>query len=328
MIWPRPRPTRSETEDSPKDESSLVSESSSAHGLGDDPASELSPEPAESAFVPDRPIATSPPEQTTAPALAPQLPQSDTQFAPAVADEALALTETQWTLPGATDAVEVLDGYYAGRSQAGNVGPMLRISPSIRSRQFGAYVPDSVVDAGVVSDSVSIGVVSIKGASHHLKGDPRQDAYAIASDDSWVVIAIADGVSEARMSHLSAAEASRVAANESLRALAAAHDPADADWQAVGTKSRSAIRTLGQRLAQQQAGSGSAQPDVSDRLIAGILATTCDVLAVPARRIDGLLRAWRVRIAGDGSFYVIDPNRGGPLSTVGRIRPRRSSVTP
>lgn len=225
--------------------------------------------------------------------------------------------EPRWTHPAAADGARVPEGIYRGRSQVGEVGAMLRITPSVRSRLSGAYVPDSAVDSGIVSDSVSVGVVSIKGASHHLSGTPRQDAYAIGSDDSWVVIAIADGVSEGKLSHVAATEAARVAVTESLRALADS-TPELVSWPDIGRKARDAIRALGQRRAQQQVGPDDTPPEISDRTIAMIMSTTCDLLIAPTERKYGSLRVWRVRISGDGSFYVLDPARGWGLLDSGK----------
>ncbi|GAB2736853.1 hypothetical protein GCM10027090_05270 [Sinomonas soli] len=225
--------------------------------------------------------------------------------------------ELRWTLPAAPDDVSVLEGIYRGRSQVGDAGAMLRIAPSVRSRLSGAHVPDSTVDSGIVSDSVSVGAVSIKGASHHLSGTPRQDAYAIGSDDSWVVIAVADGVSEGKLSHVAATEAAKVTVAESLRALAAT-PPDLVHWPEVGRKAKDAVRALGQRRAQQQVGPADSAPEISDRTIAQIMSTTCDLLVVPTARKDGSLRVWRVRISGDGSFYVLDPVRGWGLLDAGK----------
>lgn len=225
--------------------------------------------------------------------------------------------EVRWTRPAAPCDVSVQEGVYRGRAQVGEVGAMLRVLPSVRSRLAGAFVPDSIVDSGIVSESVSIGVVSIKGANHHLSGIPRQDAYAIGSDDSWVVIGIADGVSEGKLSHVAATEASRVVVTESIRALAAS-DPADVAWSEVGRKAQEAIRALGKRRAQQQVGPTDAAPEISDRTIARIMSTTCDLLIAPTARRDGSLRVWRVRISGDGSLYVLDPTKGWGLLDSGK----------
>lgn len=225
--------------------------------------------------------------------------------------------EPRWIRPAPPNDISVSQGPYRGRPQVGDVGGMLRVMPSVRSKLSGSHVPDSVVDAGVLSDSVSIGVVSIKGASHHLSATPRQDSYAIGTDESWAVIAIADGVSEGKLSHVAATDAARVTVAESLRALTAS-TPDLIDWRDVADKAREAVRALGLRRAQQQAGGVDPAPDISDRTIARIMATTCDVLITPVERREGLLRVWRIRIAGDGSFYVLDPSRGWGLLNSGK----------
>lgn len=237
-------------------------------------------------------------------------------------DPALAV-EVTWTFPGPSDATLIADGPYAGRVQAGEIGAMLRILPSVRSKLAGAHVPDSVVDAGVVSPSVSVGAVSVKGPSHHQSGSPRQDAYAFASSDDWVVMAIADGVSEGRLSHVAADKAATVAATEALRLLSSGL-PDDLDWSAVTAKCRDAVRALGVRRASQQAAADQPFVEPSDRQIAGIMATTCDLLITPTQRTAGSLRITRVRVSGDGSFYILDPAKG--WGVVGRGKDTGSST--
>lgn len=231
---------------------------------------------------------------------------------PPTADKGL-----RWIRPAASDHALVSEGYYAGRVQAGDGGAILRVLPSVRSKISGAYVADSSVDAAAVSDSVSVGVVSVKGASHHLSGTPRQDAYAIGSDDAWVVVAVADGVSEGRLSHVAAAEAARVAVSEALRALVAS-GPEVVDWSAVAGRVRVAVRALGQRRAQHQLGPSEILPEIPDRTIARLMSTTCDLIVVPVARCEGSLRVWRVRVAGDGSFYALDRHRGWGLIGAGK----------
>jgi serine/threonine protein phosphatase PrpC len=223
----------------------------------------------------------------------------------------------KWTHPAALDSGSVGEGLYQGRHQVGDVGAMMRVLPSVRSKLAGAHVPDSIVDAGLISDSVSVGVVSIKGASHHLSATPRQDAYAIGSDESWVAIAIADGVSDGKLSHVAAAEAARVAVSETLRALVTS-TPDKIAWSEVGGKTRDAVRDLGQRRAQQQFRAGDSVPAISDRTITKIMSTTCDLLVLPVARAGGSLRVWRIRISGDSSFYVLDPTRGWGLLDSGK----------
>lgn len=236
----------------------------------------------------------------------------DEEVAPAV----------RWVSPGPAETAVVSEGPYRGRLIVGEPGAMLRVVPTVRSRS-GTSVPDSVVDAAVIGDEVSVGAVSVRGASHHQAGTPRQDAYAIAENDDWVVIVIADGVSQGRLSHAAAARAASTTASDVIDRLAEHGGPGAVDWVAVAERSRTEVRNLGLLRARQTTANG-ARATPTDREIAALLATTCDVVVTPTRRSAGALIVTRVRIAGDGSFYVLDPERG--WTTVGPAKSSGGSV--
>lgn len=226
-------------------------------------------------------------------------------------------SRVSWTRPAEPVTEEIAEGIYRGRNVVGDVGQMLRIEPVGLSKSSAVHVPDSVVDAGRISDAVSIGVVSIKGASHHLSGVPRQDAYFMAANNSWLVIGIADGVSQGKLSHLAAAEAAKVSVRSALRELENCN-PADVQWSDVGSTAQAAVRRLGQAQAQRQVGEGGEAPTLPDRTIAKIMATTADLLIVPATDHPEELTVWHVRLAGDSSLYVIDPDRGWGVLSAGK----------
>lgn len=216
-----------------------------------------------------------------------------------------------WTYPGPSNSEIVKDGFYRGRFQVGEVGGMLRVLPRVGTRLSGSHVPDSVVEAGVLSPSISVGAVSIKGASHH-NGDglsPRQDSYTVGKNANWIVFCVADGVSSGSLSHVAATEASKTGVWETLNALKQ-NDPGMIDWEIVGEAIRESVRSLGLRLAYRQVGDLVPLPEVTDTDIAKIMSTTCELLVSPTERRNGVLRVYRIRITGDGSFYILDRELG------------------
>lgn len=273
--------------------------------------------------VPPEPNSSSANRTESVPGVAPDSAAADSdacidaQAVDSAVPAAMPADEFSWVYPGPADDVSTTHGPYRGRAQVGDVGAMLRVLPSVRSILPGVHVPDSIVDAGVVSSEVSVGAVSVKGPSHHLSAAPRQDSYTIGTSDTWTVIAIADGVSDGKLSHVAAREAARVATAEALRSLVDT-EPAHIDWSGICERTRQAVRAMGLRRARQQVHPESPLPDISDRTIASLMATTCDLLVIPNERIDGSLRVYRVRIAGDSSFYIIDPARGWLLMDGGK----------
>ena len=75
-----------------------------------------------------------------------------------------------------------------------------------------SYRPDTVFDGWSAGD-FTVRMASVRGYSHRYSGVPRQDAAEIAFDPSTgaVIFAVADGVSNARESHVGAAKACEVA---------------------------------------------------------------------------------------------------------------------
>jgi hypothetical protein len=72
-------------------------------------------------------------------------------------------------------------------------------------------IPDCVIDGGRIQD-VEVRAASCRGASHQWDGGPRQDAYAVASfEGRFLLIAVADGVSNAMASHVGSAAAAGAA---------------------------------------------------------------------------------------------------------------------
>lgn len=219
------------------------------------------------------------------------------------------VVEPVWVLPSATDHVVATAGFYNGSALVGDPASMQRIVPNVLNSVGGGHHPDTVVDAGRVSDDLFVGAASVRGASHHYAQTPRQDAYALIVSGHWVIAAIADGVGAARYSHQAATGAVTAAVQETERELA--RNTVSIDWEGVARRTRERVQHNSTRVIMH----GTEGPNPSDRALASQMATTCDVLVAPTTRsLDGVLPVTWVRISGDSSLFVLDPVRG--LGTV------------
>jgi serine/threonine protein phosphatase PrpC len=95
--------------------------------------------------------------------------------------------------------------------------------------EIGAHAPAwlrDVVAADVASESAvvaapwRVAAASVRGRSHAHRGDHREDAFAVASDDGLVVLCAADGAGSSRYSRIGAEYACRETAAAVVRKLA------------------------------------------------------------------------------------------------------------
>jgi hypothetical protein len=160
------------------------------------------------------------------------------------------------------------------------------------------------VDVAVVG-AARLAVASLKGAAHHEFGTVRQDGYGIAvvGHDEYAVVALADGVSEAKLSHLAADLACATGIAAVAEQLEAGTPPAGLDWAAVVAEVREAIRRRSSSSFPAEA--GDATTEELDRAIARqVMSTTLEVVVLgTSRRPVEFVRAC---LAGDGSAYLLD----------------------
>lgn len=178
-----------------------------------------------------------------------------------------------------------------------------------------------------------------RGLSHRHAGTPRQDSFAIATSDDWLVLAVADGVSQGHWSHVAAETASRAACKLVL-------DQADRgeliDWSVISR--RVSMRVLEEaeyrRLISQPESSEEAD-GLLDRLerCRSIMSTTLVVALVSRHIADaGTFPVELAVLAGDSGVYVMDEfgtrlavggkaDDGSPI-TSGAVRPLPGAVEP
>ncbi|MBW4703775.1 MULTISPECIES: protein phosphatase 2C domain-containing protein [unclassified Micromonospora] len=176
----------------------------------------------------------------------------------------------------------------------GATGPEL----PARAPQTQPYRPDTVLD-GWATDGFAVRAASVRGPGHRASDVPRQDDFALATADGSVIAVVADGVSNAPLSHLGATMVCRTVVDYLLRA------DDTVDWHDL-------LRCAGWALVEY-AGRQLGEPD--PQRAEALLASTVVVALVrpdgPGRAVAHLVRvgdsaAWRLR---DGTWepLLTDP---------------------
>ncbi|GAA3295942.1 hypothetical protein GCM10020295_24380 [Streptomyces cinereospinus] len=129
-----------------------------------------------------------------------------------------------------------------------------------------SYRPDTVCD-GWSTRTVDLRLASVRGQQHRWDGRPREDDAAAAWDPGTgaVVVAVADGVSDARQPHIGSQLACRSAVDELLSQVRSGGGFVT-DWQKL-------LSTVHWQL-REQAGRLLRTPDPGTEETAGLLATT------------------------------------------------------
>lgn len=172
-------------------------------------------------------------------------------------------------------------------------------SPVVEPAAIGAsfrplpYRPDTIIDGWTV-DGVTVRGASLRGHLHRFNGAPREDDLALHRlPDGRVIALVADGVSEARQSHIGSAVAIRSAAEWLYTSLPP--DTASTDWQHCFASVAWALNEQAKGLL------GLAQPDPV--MTEALLATTLVCAVIETATADTL----RLNIAavGDSSAWLL-----------------------
>jgi protein phosphatase 2C-like protein len=152
------------------------------------------------------------------------------------------------------------------------------------------YRPDTVID-GWSSPGYTVRAAAVRGAAHRLSGVPRQDECAVVLHHASgaIVAVVADGVSNAELSHLGATVVCRTVVDYVLRAL---DDGVELDWPDL---LRNAGWALVEYAARQVPPFGEPDPARAERLLASTV-----VVALVRPGTASLVRvgdseAWRLR---------------------------------
>lgn len=166
--------------------------------------------------------------------------------------------------------------------------------------QVGAYRPDSTVDGWAAGRFVVRGA-SVRGDGHRYRGVPRQDDMSLAwhQETGHLIVAVADGVSAAPLSHIGASAACRYAVDLLLRECRVGEEP---DWARLLNFCAWGLVETWQRLDALPA----PDPEATERQ----LATTLCAVIVSAG--DGAANVRAVSV-GDSGLAVIRGDRIVPL---------------
>jgi len=174
------------------------------------------------------------------------------------------------------------------------------------------YRPDTVLD-GWSAGEFSVRGGSVRGYLHRYEGAPRQDDFALAAraGGRQIIAAVADGVSQARQSHIGSTTAVRYACQWLDRMLT---EPADAtDWKAM-------VEATAWTLIEQ---ARAIDPDCADAAMAEQMLATTLACAVVEAGIGGGVSAHVISIGDSGAWLLTDsgykPVAGGKAETDGGI---------
>jgi serine/threonine protein phosphatase PrpC len=184
--------------------------------------------------------------------------------------------------------------------------------PGGRDRRLTPYRPDSAVD-GWDAGAFQVRAATVRGDSHRYYGIPRQDEMSLAwqEETELLVVAVADGVSSAPLSHLGAGVACRYALEYLLREGSATARP---DWRQLLEGSAWALIEAGQRLESL------ADPDPARA--EQDFATTLCVATVAATGSAAVVRAASV---GDSGLALLRDSQLIPL--LGGKAPQVDGIT-
>lgn len=173
--------------------------------------------------------------------------------------------------------------------------PVARFEP--RPPRSRTYRPDTAVDGWSTGRLVVRGA-SVRGYQHRHDGTPRQDDFAIAWHPATdaVIVAVADGVSEAELAHVGATLACRTAVEQLTRWLDSGSED-QPDWPDV-------LRCASWALVEFAKGQPANGPDDGDSERAERLLATTLVAAVLRPNDDGSATVDAAR-AGDSTAWLL-----------------------
>lgn len=183
--------------------------------------------------------------------------------------------------------------------------PVVQFEP--RPPRSRTYRPDTAVDGWSTGRLVVRGA-SVRGYQHRHDGTPRQDDFAItwhAATDA-VIVAVADGVSDAELAHVGATLACRTAVEQLLRWLDDGGD-GEPDWADV-------LRCASWGLVEFAGAQPASGPDEPAAERAERLLATTLVAAVLRPNDDGSATVSAAR-AGDSTAWLLHGSDWAELFT-------------
>ncbi|MGW4364418.1 protein phosphatase 2C domain-containing protein [Nocardia takedensis] len=187
--------------------------------------------------------------------------------------------------------------------------------------------PRNTFRHSMAADSARVGTAwlaaaSVRGPMHYEFRSVRQDAYSVADvdDERWIVVAVADGVSEGEMSHIAADLACRVATGQVTEQLADGRALAEVDWAAVTFAVRSAIRRKSSSAVRPGDFEGVDQAAIDLAIARQVMSTTLEVLVVAGAVTDDRREYCAATLAGDGSVLTLERDARWRVVSSGKSR--------
>ena len=200
------------------------------------------------------------------------------------------------------------------RPVIGRPGSIANVQPRITTGG-GVYRPAMVVDVATVGQ-VRLAAASLKGTAHQEFGTVRQDSYGLGVvGEDYAVIAVADGVSQAKHSHIAANLACQTAVSTTVQSLTDGVELAQLDWAGVIDEVRAVIRRRAVSTLPPDAADFS-QGQIDYAIASQVMSTTLDVAVL---RTAGAPTEFVVaRLAGDGSVYLHEHGTGWTVLSAGK----------
>jgi hypothetical protein len=195
--------------------------------------------------------------------------------------------------------------------------------------------PDTVIDGGRLN-GITFRATSQRGLGHQQLGTPRQDAYLVrpTPDRRWLVGCVADGVSEAKLSHEAADMVCQETTSRLARALSDVVAVEAAGWDdiAMGLPWQEAIDAASVAVSQ------AARQAVRERLVRGgdddelrefderawgddaarkVMSSTAVIFVVDTMVAPGAGHAAAIAVAaGDSAALLLSGGEWSPMSAV------------
>jgi hypothetical protein len=177
---------------------------------------------------------------------------------------------------------------------------------AVRAPATQPYRPDTVID-GWSSEHFHVRCAAVRGPAHRALAVPRQDECTVVLHPATgaVIAVVADGVSNAPLSHLGATVVCRTVVDYLLQALDAG---AEVDWHdLLRCAGWSLVEYAARQLPEQPGGEPVFDPQRAERLLA-----TTVVIALVRPDDAGGARAWLVRV-GDSTGWLLRDDKWTPL---------------
>lgn len=201
----------------------------------------------------------------------------------------------------------------------GDPGSQQSVVPRLLSDPPGRA--DTIIDAGVLGD-LDVRAASMRGRSHRFSmashlGRTRQDEYCLqaSGDAGWLVVVVADGVSEGPHSHIAATIAARRGCQIVAEILDDGGAPSEIDWEgSVAPRLAGYIVSEARRLMSEPQ---EAEPVLSARDAARLMSTTAITAVVGASPDSAGGFPYVVSVlAGDSSAWVLSHEGWRSLTTI------------